>query len=135
MLLKKQKFAERAHIGYFIGYDLSNIYRIWNAGRNKVIRTRDVTFDENSRYDPMDIDLGQLISELFIETDLLESIQSDPIEAIEIDSDEELELDPHLLESKPHSNVESSDQTMLYVSDPTVGAGKFCRKRCTPLAC
>ena len=40
---------------------------------------------------------------MFIEIDLLESIQSDPIEAIEIDSGEELELDPHLPELKPHN--------------------------------
>ena len=117
MLSKKQKLTKKAHIRYLIGYDSSNIYRIWNASKNKVIRTRDIIFDENSCYDSTNIDLNQLISEPFIETDLLESIQSDPIEAIEIDSDEELELDPHLPKSKSHNNVESSDQTTLHVSD------------------
>ena len=117
MLLKKQKLAERAYIRYFIGYNLSNIYRIWNANKNKVIKIKNITFDKNSRYDSTDIDLGQFINKSFIETDLLESIQSNPIKAIEIDLNEKLKLEPHLLESKLYSNIKSSDQITLHVSN------------------
>ena len=58
MLPKKQKFAERAHIGYLIGYDLFNIYRIWNVSKNKIIKIRYVIFNEDACYNSMDIDLN-----------------------------------------------------------------------------
>jgi hypothetical protein len=38
------KTKPRAHIGYLVGYDLSNIYRVWIPSLNQVIRTRDVIF-------------------------------------------------------------------------------------------
>ncbi|KAF6793055.1 reverse transcriptase domain protein [Colletotrichum musicola] len=49
---KSNKSAARAHIGYLCGYDSTNIYRIWIPSINKVMRTRDVTFDESKLYDP-----------------------------------------------------------------------------------
>ena len=49
-----QKVVPRAHIGYHIGYDGTNIYRIWIPSQDTVSRYRDVTFDENSFYDPND---------------------------------------------------------------------------------
>ena len=50
------KLTPRALIGYLVGYDASNIYRIWlpkarsKAHQGKVIRTRDVTFKEDMFY-------------------------------------------------------------------------------------
>jgi hypothetical protein len=38
------KTEPRAHIRYLIGYDLSNIYRVWIPSLDRVIRTRDVIF-------------------------------------------------------------------------------------------
>src|SRR5205814_1013493 len=49
---KGQKVQPRAHIGYLVGYDSTNIYRIWIPSWGAVARYRDVTFDENSFYDP-----------------------------------------------------------------------------------
>lgn len=53
--LKKEnrlmKLKPNAWIGYLIGYESTNIYRIWNPKANKVIRTRDVTFDEDNLFD------------------------------------------------------------------------------------
>jgi hypothetical protein len=49
---KKQKLRLRAQIGYLVGYDSSNIFRIWIPQDKKVIETRDVTFDESKKYDP-----------------------------------------------------------------------------------
>lgn len=52
-LRTQNKLTPRALIGYLVGYDASNIYRIWlpkaksRAHQGKVIRTRDVTFKEN----------------------------------------------------------------------------------------
>ena len=34
---KLEKLAPRAYIGYLVGYNLLNIYRIWILSRNKVI--------------------------------------------------------------------------------------------------
>ena len=42
-----QRFDPRAWIGYLVGYDSTNVYRIWNPTTGKVIRTRDVIFNEN----------------------------------------------------------------------------------------
>ena len=48
---RKQKLEPRAHIGYLVGYDSTNIFRIWIPSRHKVIRSRDVLFDEQEIYD------------------------------------------------------------------------------------
>lgn len=45
-LNRLHKLKPRAHIGYLVGYDSSNIYRIWVPALNSVIRTRDVSFNE-----------------------------------------------------------------------------------------
>ncbi|EAQ84318.1 hypothetical protein CHGG_10722 [Chaetomium globosum CBS 148.51] len=43
---RTRKLAPRAWIGYLVGYDSSNIFRIWNPVTNQVVRTRDVVFNE-----------------------------------------------------------------------------------------
>jgi hypothetical protein len=52
---KTQKLDPRAEIGYLVGYDSTNIFRIWVPERHQVIRTRDVTFDEWRKYHPDDL--------------------------------------------------------------------------------
>lgn len=42
-----QRLNPKAWIGYLVGYSSTNIYRIWNPQTNKVINTRDVTFNED----------------------------------------------------------------------------------------
>ena len=54
------KMLPRAHIGYLMGYDSTNIFRIWMPTEQKIIWTRDVRFDEKSRYNPKDLELGAL---------------------------------------------------------------------------
>lgn len=49
---KLNKLEPRTSIGYLVGWDSTNIFRIWIPSLQKVIRTRDVTFDESSKYDP-----------------------------------------------------------------------------------
>ncbi|KAM3425904.1 hypothetical protein NHJ13734_009822, partial [Beauveria thailandica] len=48
---RKQKLEPRAHVGYIIGYQSSNIYRILVLHKNKAILTRDVIFDEASFFE------------------------------------------------------------------------------------
>ena len=62
-ILRSEKLLPRAHVGYLIGYDSSNIFRIWIPTKNQVIRTRDVTFDDSSYYDPKVTDLSILLNE------------------------------------------------------------------------
>jgi hypothetical protein len=53
---KADKMAPRAWIGYLVGFEASNLWRIWNprAVRSdfKVTSQRDVTFNETEFYDP-----------------------------------------------------------------------------------
>ena len=58
---KKSKMAPRALIGYLVGYDSTNIFRVWVPQKRKVIRSRDVIFDEDKRYDPNQPYLEELL--------------------------------------------------------------------------
>ncbi|OAA34334.1 hypothetical protein NOR_08550 [Metarhizium rileyi] len=50
-LQRKQKLEPRAHIGYLVGYQSSNIYKIWVPHKNKVILTWHVVFNESSFFE------------------------------------------------------------------------------------
>jgi hypothetical protein len=58
-----QKLQPRAHIGYLIGYESMNIFRIWIPSQEKVVRTRDVTFNEEQFYDPAELDIEYILRE------------------------------------------------------------------------
>jgi transposase InsO family protein len=50
---RSAKLAPRAFVGYLIGYEGTNIYKVWVPGpTHKVVRVRDVVFDENAFYTP-----------------------------------------------------------------------------------
>lgn len=55
------KTAAHAEIGYLVGYDSNNIFRIWIPERSEVRRVRDVTFDEKTFYDPRNHPISQPI--------------------------------------------------------------------------
>ena len=46
------KVLPRGHIGYLVGYQASNVYRIWLPSLDRVIVTRNVTFNELTKYLP-----------------------------------------------------------------------------------
>ena len=90
-LPKKLKLDERAHIGHLVGYDSTNIFRIWVPSKRKIIRTRDVIFDEDKgkSYDPTEPDLYQLVTEPMIETTFeIPQHFRDVISSIEADDDD-----------------------------------------------
>ncbi len=60
-LQRLDKLAPRAMIGYLMGYDSTNIFRIWVPSRMRVFSTRDVTFNEQLFYDPAEIDVGHVL--------------------------------------------------------------------------
>ena len=64
---KTRRLAPRAWVGYLVGYNSSNIFRIWNPIINKVVATRDVIFNEHQFF-PRNSDLlANDIAELDIE--------------------------------------------------------------------
>lgn len=89
---RREKMRPKAHIGFLVGYDSTNIYLIWIPSQRKVIRTRDVIFDEDRSYMPHEIDAAQLISEPFLLDDTLNIPQSDFTKITEIESDSEEDL-------------------------------------------
>ena len=88
---KKKKMRIKTHIDFLVDYDSINIFLIWISSQRKVIRTRDVTFDENSRYRSNEIDLIQLINESFLTNDTLDISQSDFTKIVNIESNSEKE--------------------------------------------
>ena len=120
-LPKKMKLEERAHVGHLVGYDSTNIFRIWIPSRQRVIRTRDVMFNEGKFYDPSEPDLSQLITEPMIETtfetafpqhfpNTLSSIELDPddVDITDVNASEDVNLQP----------VESIDKATETVIEP-----------------
>ncbi|KID81271.1 polyprotein [Metarhizium guizhouense ARSEF 977] len=77
-LHRKQKLEPRAHIGYLVGYQSSNIYKIWVPHKNKVILTRDVIFNESAFFDNKiaQPELRQTISQLLEEIEIPEERQA-----------------------------------------------------------
>ena len=61
-ILRLEKLLPRAYVRYLIGYNLSNIFRIWIPTKNQIIRTRDVTFDNSLYYNLKVTDLGILLN-------------------------------------------------------------------------
>jgi hypothetical protein len=49
-----RRTSPRTHLGYLVGYEGSNIYRIWVPSKATVIRTRDVEFNEDEFFNPDD---------------------------------------------------------------------------------
>ena len=47
---KSHKLEERADLGWLMGFEGSNIYRVWIPHKNRVIRSRDVRIDETVQY-------------------------------------------------------------------------------------
>ncbi len=87
---RKAKLAERAHIGFLVGYDSTNIFCIWLPSNGIVISTCDVTFNESLRYDPRTQQLDEAIREHI----------DDIVDSISIDES----LDPVVSRQFPFSN-------------------------------
>ena len=43
-LMRGEKLASRTLVGQLVGYDSTNIYRVWMPTLQRVVRTRDVVF-------------------------------------------------------------------------------------------
>jgi hypothetical protein len=89
-LKRGKKLESRALIRQLVGYDSTNIYRVWMPAVGRVLRTRDVVFMSHNRTEPVYPDRQTLremvtildVPELLEETDqeielLLQSAQED----------------------------------------------------------
>jgi Reverse transcriptase (RNA-dependent DNA polymerase)/Pol polyprotein, beta-barrel domain len=85
---RKDKLDPRAHIGYLVGYDSTNIYRIWMPSRGKVIRTRDVTLKDDLFYDPLDLDIGAVLKEHVDK--IIETLELPEMQVTELADDDNL---------------------------------------------
>jgi len=69
--LKKKRLSKldlRAHIGYLVGYNSTNIYRIWIPYKGIVISTRDIIFNKKTFFDRKQTDI---LKDLHAELDTL----------------------------------------------------------------
>ena len=69
--LKKKRLSKldpRAYIGYLIGYNSTNIYRIWILYRGIIISTRDIIFNKKTFFNGKQTDI---LKELHAELDTL----------------------------------------------------------------
>jgi hypothetical protein len=61
---KLDRQEPRANIGYLVGYESTNIFRLWIPILNKVVATRDVRFDETKFFrDSFDLDKDKVREE------------------------------------------------------------------------
>jgi len=87
------KFDPRALKGYLVGFEASNIYRVWIPATDRVVRTRDVRIDETERYQPPQQEAIQISAQ---ELDEMNRIQDliDILHTNEFDWIEDLEAIP-----------------------------------------
>ena len=53
---KKQRLELRAHIGFLISYNSTNIYQIWVPSQQKVIQTKNIIFNKFKFYNLSEFD-------------------------------------------------------------------------------
>ena len=125
----KLKMLPRAHIGYLVGYNSRNIYRIWIPSKKRVIRTRDVTFDHDSYWAPDDLDIGDIMKESV--NDILKALEIPQADyqksVIEESNSDFIENN----ESSTHGIVEKMDEAcdLDNISCPEFGGKKSCESK------
>jgi hypothetical protein len=102
-----RKLDPRAHIGYLVGYNSTNIFRIWIPHQGKVISTRDVIFDERTFFNGKKTQpSNQLITHM---DDLVARIKLDPPQ---VKNAEILEVDEEILcPERTWESDESGDES------------------------
>jgi hypothetical protein len=113
---RTQKLAPRAHIGYLVGYESTNIFRVWVPSKKKVIKTRDVTFNEQLFYNPTEIDLASLLRREPEELVEVVEFPSDPTllsEQLDLDSDLDSDIDEEILQTDLKTSSQTASKTII----------------------
>ncbi|KAJ5135505.1 uncharacterized protein N7515_004783 [Penicillium bovifimosum] len=108
---KLSKLAPRAEVGYLVGYDASNIWRIWVPGKKRVIRARDVEFDETQFFTPGGEDSPIRI---FDQTDQLISTLDDYVSQRILDDIDIPESEPSDIPAAPPSDDTPGHQAVVW---------------------
>ena len=124
----------KAHIEFFVDYESINIFNIWIFSQHKIIKMRDVSFDENSFYKFNQINLAQLIKESFLTNSdtieilrtnftkiekLSDIIDEENFQHILIDSINIIERDLALAQTSDEANSAKDDQQQEYLFSST----------------
>jgi hypothetical protein len=113
----------RAHIGYLVGYESTNIFRVWIPSQRKVVSTRDVTFDETRFYDPRERDLAYLLREdvedIIEVVDIPYTRTSREIEEVDTDDEEEDSTQSNTREGESTQSKESESTLALPTPEAT----------------
>ncbi|KAM4058204.1 reverse transcriptase (RNA-dependent DNA polymerase) [Hirsutella rhossiliensis] len=103
---KLRKLDPRAHIGYLVGYNSTNIFRIWIPYLKRVVSTRDVVFDEHTFFDGK-LEQQSLLSgieELIQKIEIPEDQRGNQ-EALDEETDEETDIEGLDAESTAGSTI------------------------------
>jgi hypothetical protein len=102
-----RKLDPWADIGYLVGYDSTNIYRVWIPHTGKVISTRDVIFDESKFFNGKTEFLSS--EEMAVLDDLVQKIELPKGVAINEAITEE--IDEEVFEPVPEAEAENTGTT------------------------
>ena len=138
---KRRKLDAKAHIGFLVGYESTNIYRVWIPIKKKVVSVRDVIFDEDTIWDGKPIpysdddikELDEAIVHIEIpESEALEMEDIQLVEDSEVDEttttitrqadheDENLDVNPEESEELAKENDEQWAQQQYPTPDSTM---------------
>jgi hypothetical protein len=112
---KKDKLAPRAAIGYLVGWDSTNIFRVWVPLLRRIIRSRDVTFDETIKYDPY-------VPEPPLLPSVIETIAQIELPERELDDEDNYTFPTHFEPQKQHSDqpLAQSNEVLEKEQDQTI---------------
>ena len=106
---KHQKLDAKAHIGFLVGYESTNIYRIWIPHKRKVISARDVIFNEDEVWDQKPIRFSpDEIQELNDAVEVVEVPQTEDQEDIQLAKD--LEADPNPITHQTNHEMDNLEE-------------------------
>jgi len=101
-----------------VGYESTNIFRVWIPSKRKIIKTRDVTFNEKPFYNPTEPDLAGLLRKEPEELVDVVEFPSEPTllsEQLDLDSDLGSDIDKEI----PQTDLKTSSQTSSKSVIPT----------------
>lgn len=117
LIKRKDKMAARALIGYLVGYESTNQFEIWNPREGTVTKRRDVTFDEDVRYDPKNPYVEDLLVEAVPRLTTVIEMPTQPAlkeyEFNDTDSEEEVIQDQDSTPESIHETPESIQNESL----------------------
>jgi hypothetical protein len=114
-IARTDKLAPRANVGYLVGWDSTNIFRVWVPILKRVIRTRDVTFDESHGFDPKDLEITEM-------PEIINTIRLIALQEHDADTDADTEHYQHTIDPA-EDNADATNQTLHQYSTQTKGVG------------